>query len=272
MPPFWYTAENVLAGQAGSMERTEYEVMAAVEDRHWWYGGMRAIAAALLDEVYAGRRDLRILDAGCGTGGNVVFLRRYGSVAAVDLAPEAALFGRERLRGALARATVLALPFVDACFDLVTSFEVLYHRGVPDEGAALRETWRVLRPGGRLLLRLPAFEWLRGRHDSAVHGRRRYTIGDVQTLLRNQGFVIERISYVNTLLLPFPLVQRLIERLLPDAPDEGSDLQLPPALLNEALRWPLAAEAAWIARGGSFPVGLSVICRARKDQALACSG
>jgi len=271
MPPFWYTAETLLDGQAGGMERTEYEVMAAVEDRHWWYGGMRAIAAALLDEVYAGRRDLRILDAGCGTGGNVVFLRRYGSVAAVDLAPEAALFGRERLRGALARATVLALPFVDACFDLVTSFEVLYHRGVPDEGAALRETWRVLRPGGRLLLRLPAFEWLRGRHDSAVHGRRRYTIGDVQTLLRNHGFVIERISYVNTLLLPFPLIQRLIERLLPDTVDDGSDLQLPPALLNEALRWPLAAEAAWIARSGTFPVGLSVICRARKDQASACS-
>ena len=133
MPPFWYTAETLLDGQAGSMERTEYEVMAAVEDRHWWYGGMRAIAAALLDEVYAGRRDLCILDAGCGTGGNVVFLRRYGSVAAVDLAPEAALFGRERLRGALARATVLALPFVDACFDLVTSFEVLYHRGRSEE-------------------------------------------------------------------------------------------------------------------------------------------
>jgi SAM-dependent methyltransferase len=143
--------------------------------------------------------------------------------------------GVKRLRGALARATVLALPFVDACFDLVTSFEVLYHRGVPDEGAALRETWRVLRPGGRLLLRLPAFEWLRGRHDSAVHGRRRYTIGDVQTLLRNQGFVIERISYVNTLLLPFPLVQRLIERLLPDTPDEGSDLQLPPSVAERSV-------------------------------------
>ncbi len=246
------------------MERTEYEVMAAVESRHWWYGGMRAIAAALLDEVYPGRRDLRILDAGCGTGGNVVFLQRYGCVTAVDLAPEAALFGAERLHGRLARATVLALPFADACFDLVTSFEVLYHRGVPDESVALRETWRVLRPGGRVLLRLPAFEWLRGRHDSAVHGRRRYTAHEVCELLQQQGFEAERISYVNTLLLPLPLTQRFIERLLPDVHRNGSDLQLPPAILNEALRWPLAAEAAWIARGRTFPVGLSVICRARK--------
>ncbi|NWG20475.1 MAG: class I SAM-dependent methyltransferase [Chloroflexi bacterium] len=244
------------------MERAEYEVMAAVENRHWWYGGMRAITAALLDEVYAGRCDLRILDAGCGTGGNVAFLRRYGSVAAIDLAPEAAAFGGERLRGALVRGMVQTLPFISEWFDLVTSFEVLYHRGVPDEAPALNEAWRVLRPGGRLLVRLPAFEWLRGEHDRAVHGRRRYTAGDVCALLKD--FEIERISYVNTLLLPLPLMQRFIERMAPPADHGSSDLALPPALVNEALRWPLAAEAAWLARGHSFPVGLSVICRARK--------
>lgn len=246
------------------MEHAEYEVMAAVESRHWWYGGMRAIAAALLDEVYAGRRDLRILDAGCGTGGNALFLRRYGSVAAIDLAPEAAQFGGERLKRALVRGMVQALPFVDAWFDLVTSFEVLYHRGVPDEAPALQEAWRVLRPGGRLLLRLPAFEWLRGDHDRAVHGRRRYTAADVAGLVQAQGFVIERLSYVNSLLLPLPLTQRFIERLAPPANQIDSDLELPPALVNEAMRWPLVAEAAWLARGYSFPVGLSVICRAHK--------
>lgn len=246
------------------MERAEYEVMAAVEGRHWWYGGMRAIAAALLDEVYAGRHDLRVLDAGCGTGGNTVFLRRYGLVAALDFAPEAALFGGERLRRAMVRGRVQTLPFVAEWFDLVTSFEVLYHRGVPDEAPALREAWRVLRPGGRLLLRLPAFEWLRGDHDRAVHGRRRYTADDVRALLDDQGFVVERISYVNTLLLPLPLLQRFAERMTPPSGHSSSDLTLPPAMVNEAMRWPLAAEAAWLARGKSFPVGLSVICRARK--------
>jgi SAM-dependent methyltransferase len=239
--------------------------MAAVEGGHWWYGGMRAIAAALLDEVYGGRGDMRILDAGCGTCGNALFLQRYGCVTGIDLAPDALEFGGARLPGALARASVLALPFADASFDLVTSFEVLYHRGVPDEAPALAEARRVLRPGGRLLVRLPALELLRGKHDRAVHGRRRYTAAEVRAMLRAQGFVVERLSYVNTLLLPLALAQRLLERALPAAERAESDLTMPSAALNEALRWPMAAEAAWLARGGAFPVGVSVICRARRD-------
>src|SRR5262245_15015440 len=143
------------------MERSEYAVMAAVEDRHWWYGGMRAIAAALLDEAYRERGSLSILDAGCGTGGNALFLRRYGTVVGIDLAAEATELGGQRLPGVLARGSVIELPFADASFDLVTSFDVLYHRAVSDEHGALRETARVLRPGGRLLIRLPAYEFLR---------------------------------------------------------------------------------------------------------------
>src|SRR5438132_891799 len=103
------------------MERSEYIVMAAVEDRHWWYGGMRAIAAAMLAEAYGARRDLRILDAGCGTGGNALFLQRYGRVVGIDLAAEALELGGERLPGVLARGSVLEIPFADARFDLVTS-------------------------------------------------------------------------------------------------------------------------------------------------------
>jgi ubiquinone/menaquinone biosynthesis C-methylase UbiE len=200
------------------MERTEYAVMAAVEDRHWWYGGMRAIAAALLDSVYQGRGDLHILDAGCGTGGNALFLRRYGQVVGIDLAAEALDLGGQRLPGALARGSVLELPCADAIFDLVTSFDVLYHRAVPDERQALRESARVLRPGGRLLIRLPAYEFLRSKHDRAVHTRRRYTAGAARLLLQASGFAVERCSYVNSLLFPLPLAQRLMEHWRPRRP------------------------------------------------------
>src|SRR5438552_12851901 len=105
---------------------------------------MRAIAAALLDEASRGRRDLHILDAGCGTGGNALFLRRYGKVVGIDLAAEALDLGGERVPGLLARASVLEIPFANTSFDLVTSFDVLYHRAVPDEDQALDEMARVL--------------------------------------------------------------------------------------------------------------------------------
>lgn len=244
------------------MERTEYETMAAVELRHWWYGGMRATSAALLDAAYPGRRDLRILDAGCGTGGDAIFLRRYGEVYGLDYAEEALRLGSERLPGVLARGSVLDLPYADASFDLVTSFDVLYHRGVPDEAPALAETRRVLKPGGRLLLRLPAYEWLRSRHDRQVHTRRRYTAGEVREMLCAAGFVVERCTYVLSLLFPLPAAARLLERLTPDNGDESA-MEMPAAPINAVLRWPMAIEAAWLSLGGSMPFGLSVVCLAR---------
>jgi SAM-dependent methyltransferase len=246
------------------MEQAEYLVMAAVEGHHWWYGGMRAITASMLDIAYAGRRDLQILDAGCGSGGNVRFLQRYGSVTGIDLAAEALALGRERVHSDMARASVLAIPFADASFDLVTSFDVLYHRAVTDERVALCEARRVLRPGGLLLLRLPAYQFLLRRHDREVHTRRRYTAGHVRALLQSSGYVIERSSYINTVLFPLAVAQQLAERALPTFAPHGSNLVPPTAALNEALRWPLAAEAAWIARGRSFPFGLSIVCLARK--------
>jgi SAM-dependent methyltransferase len=243
------------------MERTEYETMAAVELRHWWYGGMRAVSAALLDRVYRDRRDLRILDAGCGTGGDALFLQRYGTVVGLDYAFEAVDFGSERLPGRLLRGSVLELPYANASFDLVTSFDVLYHRGVPDEAPALAEVRRVLRPGGRLLIRLPAYEWLRSRHDRQVHTRRRYTAGEVRALLETAGFRVERLTYVLSLIFPLPATLRLLERFTPDTGAESA-MDMPSAPVNLLLRWPMALEAAWLSLGGRFPFGLSVMALA----------
>ena len=244
------------------MERAEYEVMAAVEAQHWWYGGMRSIAAALIDPIYGERHDARILDAGCGTGGNGQFLGRYGRVVGLDLAPEALGPAWARLPGALARCSVSELPFADNSFDLVTSFDVLYHRGVPDEQTALREVRRVLAPLGRLLIRLPAYEFLRSKHDRAVHTRRRYTATSVRELLRGAGFFVERCSYINTLLFPVVLTQRLLERAVPALEQHDSDLALPATPVNLAMRWPMATEGAWLESGGIFPFGLSIIALA----------
>lgn len=250
----------------GCMERAEYDVMAAVEAAHWWYGGMRSIAAAILDPLYGNRHDLRILDAGCGTGGNGLFLQRYGTVVGMDFAPEALALGQDRLRGQLVRGSVNSLPFADNSLDLVTSFDVLYHRGVPDEVVALRDVRRVLRPLGRLLIRLPAYEFLRSKHDRAVHTRRRYTAATVRALLAEAGLVVERTTYVNTLLFPIPLAQRLLERAVPALEHQESDLAMPAPPLNTALGWPLATEAAWVEMGGSLPFGLSIVALAHSGK------
>jgi SAM-dependent methyltransferase len=246
------------------MEHIEYEIMAAVEDAHWWYRGMRALSAAWLDLAYQRRRDLRVLDTGCGTGGNGEFLQRYGCVTGLDLSALALQLGARRLPGKLTRGSVVTLPFADAAFDLVTSFDVLYHRAVIDEGAALAETWRVLRPGGRFLLRLPAYRWLSSKHDRSVHGRYRYTARETRALLLTSGFEIERISYINSLLFPIPVMQRLAERVLPQLQRSGSDLELPSPLVNGTLQAVLYSEAAWLRCGGRFPFGLSVLALARK--------
>lgn len=245
------------------MEAYEYEVMAAVEAEHWWYRGMRALSAAWLDQHYHQRADLRILDAGCGTGGNGAFLRRYGCVSGIDISALALQLGQRRLPGALARASVGGLPFRSGAFDLVTSFDVLYHRAVIDERQALRETLRVLRPGGRLLIRLPAYKWLRSEHDRSVHGRHRYSAAETRDLLLQAGFVVERLSYINSLLLPIPVLQRLIERVAPQQTVHESQLELPAPLLNTALGTIFSAEALWLRQGHYFPAGLSVLALAR---------
>ncbi|HEY0736814.1 MAG TPA: methyltransferase domain-containing protein [Herpetosiphonaceae bacterium] len=246
------------------MEQIEYEIMASVEGAHWWYRGMRAISAAWLDLVYGQRRDLRVLDTGCGTGGNGEFLQRYGCVAGLDLSALALELGWRRLPGKLARGSVVTLPFKDAAFDLVTSFDVLYHRAVIDEGAALAETMRVLRPDGRFLVRLPAYRWLSSKHDRSVHGRYRYTAAETHTLLTGAGFEIEQLSYINTLLFPVVLLQRLSERVLPQLEQAGSDLELPDPLVNRTLQTAMYTEAAWLRGGGRFPFGLSILALARK--------
>lgn len=245
------------------MKPEEYEVMFRAETRHWWYLGMEAIVRFLLDRYYARHAGLQILDAGCGTGAALTtYLADYGRVTGFDLS-ELAL-GFTKLRGAreLARASVEYAPFASESFDLVTSFEVLYERGVASDVRALREFFRILKRGGRLLFRLPAYDWLRGRHDEAVFTARRYTSRQVEDLLQKSGFVIERLSYVNMILFPLALIKRTMERILP-ARNAASDLTFNLGPLNGLLRALLAAEAPLVARA-RLPFGLSLIALARK--------
>jgi SAM-dependent methyltransferase len=247
------------------MEREQYAIMARREERHWWYAGMRRVALAVLDSVLDRRAGLRILDAGCGTGGTTVELERFGDVVGVDLVWEALGPARDRGLTALARASIEQLPFADASFDAATSFEVVYHLGVSSDTSALAEIRRVLKPGGLLLLRVPAHDWLRGKHDRLVHTRHRYARDELAHKLLAAGFNVEQLNWANTLLFPPAVAKRLLERT--NGHDSSAaaepDLWMPPGPLNALLESAVAVEAIAIPRQVPLPFGLSLLAVAR---------
>lgn len=242
------------------MDEAEYPRMAAAEEKHWWYSGMNALSASLLGQFLPPATSRRILDAGCGTGGAMAFLLpRFGQPLGVDFSPVALRLAQKRRLPGLAQASVTALPFAPRSFDLLVSFDVLYERGVADDRLALREFERVLRPGGWLLLRLPAFDFLRGRHDETVHTARRYRAPQVKGLLEQAGFVVRRCAYANFWLFPFLAVKRSSERLFASISGQ-SDLVWQAGPLNGLLRALLASESLF-----SPPFGSSVVALAQKN-------
>jgi SAM-dependent methyltransferase len=252
------------------MEKEQYDLMFAQEERHWWYVGMRRISAALLERYPpriegAGGRPLEILDAGCGSGGMTRYLQTFGNVTGIDLAPEALALAKQRRLPRLARSSVGALPFLDGSFDIVTSFDVLYHLNVNDDRAALADIHRVLRPGGIALIRLPAFDWIRGAHDEVVHTRHRYTKDELSAKLEDAGFRLEHATYANFLLFPLAPVKRYLEHR--QGSHEATDLWRPPAPINRLLADLLSLEAL-AAREMGLPWGLSVFAVARRVRPL----
>ncbi len=242
------------------MNVEEYARMFEAEEGQWWYAGMRQISGALLDQhLPAGGGPRRILDAGCGTGNNLVHFGARGRAVGVDLSEDALRFCRTRGVQA-ARASVLALPFGDGAFDLVTSFDVLYHRWVTDDRAAVSELARVLAPGGLLLVRVPALKMLWGAHDDAVLSRHRYTRGEIAALLRGAGLEVLEQTYANTLLFPVLALRRTLDRL---TGRHGSDVAFLPAPMESAFLGLLRTEA-WMVRRMRLPIGASVIALGRK--------
>lgn len=252
------------------MRTEDYEYLYHLEETFWWFAGMREITAALLDPLLA-PRDRVILDAGCGTGGNLEWLARYagnGRVVGIDLVSTALEFCRKRAHEHLALASATGLPFADKSFDLVTSFDVLVQ--IPGPGAderAMREMFRVLKPGGIAFMRGAAFEWMKSGHDRALGTERRYDLDELREKLKRAGFEVLRETYANSLLFPVAAFRRLLLKRLGLA-DEGSDVKpLPQNLqwLNRVFTNALLWEAKRLCDpNAKLPVGLSAICVARR--------
>lgn len=256
------------------MDAREYETLFRLERDFWWYRGLHAL---VLDQVSSlshpgAEGTTRMLDAGCGTGGILGRLEgrhELGSRIGIDWSPHALLWARQRARAPLGRASVTSLPFAPGSFDLIISLDVLYHAGVGSDDQALREFARCLRPGGRLILNLPAFESLRSSHDEAIHTARRYRRGPLRRQLTEAGLRIHRLTYWNSTLFPALALVRWGRRVTrggrPEPEHRKSDVEALPRAVNAALTAVLALERAWL-RHFDLPFGLSVLAVAERPR------
>ncbi len=204
---------------------------------------------------------LRVLDAGCGTGRNLLEFGVLGPVQGVEISSEAIEFCAARGIHGITQAPIEEMPFNDGSFELVLATDVIEH--LDDDRRALREIWRVAAPGAWLLVTVPAYRWLWGPHDEIYHHVRRYTLRSLRESLLAGGWSPVVWSYFNSLLLPPAAAVRLAARVRHSDGDGRLDVNLTPPALNRALLAPMELEAALIKRGVRFPAGVSIgiVCR-----------
>jgi len=247
------------------LKREYYAEYRQVEDVHWWFVGRRRILLQVLNRYLGnGDRDRRrILDVGCGTGTMLTYLASYGKAQGVDIDEEAIGYCRERGLTDVRLGSAETLPFEDGSFDLVTALDVVEH--LDDDAAALREIHRVLRPGGKLLMTVPAHPFLWGDQDEVNLHKRRYVASEVRDRLTATEFEVLRLTYINALMFApiaaIRMLRRLEHRLRPRITAQ-SDFRYPaPRPLNYVLGWIFGAEAP-IVRRIDIPFGVSILALA----------
>ena len=238
------------------MDRDYEQQTHRVEDSHWWYRGRRTVLERVLHGMRLPAR-ARILDAGCGSGRNMVELTAHGTVTGVELSSVSVEIARRRGVGDVLEGSILEMPFPAESFDLAVSLDVIEH--LDDDLRALKELRRVVVPGGRLLVTVPAYQWLWSGHDEINHHHRRYTRRSLLAVAEQAGWKCARTTYFNSLLLPVAILLRALDPLSSTTTESSLDLWVPPRPANWLLERPLTLEAAVIGHGGRIPAGLSLL-------------
>ncbi|GAB6182253.1 class I SAM-dependent methyltransferase [Desulfotomaculum defluvii] len=237
------------------MDDQIYLKMVTMEQNHWWYKGRREIIGKLLLPFLT--RQSNILDAGCGAGGTMEYMSKYGSVVGVDISQEMVEHCRNIGLAAYCES-IDNLPFENQSFDLVLCLDVLEH--LPNEQSALKELIRVVRPGGILTFSVPAFSWLWGKHDDLNNHYRRYNRGELIKLIEMFDLTIERITYFNLFLLP-PIW--FIRKMSKQSFQKRTDFEFGTGIINQILLSVLRIEKSLL-KVVNIPIGVSQIVVVRK--------
>lgn len=242
------------------MLQHEYEVMHAQEMTHWWFRGRRRVLVDLLRRASAGVTRPRVLDFGCGTGGNTDAFARVGEVTGLEPNAEAIALAHARGAARFCRGSGTELPFASGVFDAVVASDVLEH--IEDDVGAGLEIARVLKPGGALVFSVPAHPWLFAEHDTALWHHRRYTRTTLAGMLASAALAEEFVSYWNATLFPAVCAYRFVSPLLRRG-KARSDMAATPDAVNAPLAGILAVEAA-VLRHVRLPWGVSFVGIARR--------
>lgn len=236
------------------MERIVYDRMAELDSRHWWYRARREVLAALIARRIALRQDARILEIGCGTGHNLAMLSRFGRVDAIEMDAGARSVASSRLGQDVANAALPELAGVEeSAYDLIALLDVLEH--VEADREALASIARRLKPGGKILITVPAHPWLWSAHDRVNHHYRRYTRKSVKAVVEAAGLKLDMLSWFNSLLFPLAAASRLAGRV---TGKDDSDDALPAAPVNALFEKLFALERYALGRI-PFPPGVSLV-------------
>ena len=242
------------------MDRIVYDRMAAHDSTHWWYRARRDILADYLTRYGGLPQDARILEIGCGTGHNLPMLARFGAVEAIEIDPAARAIASERLGRPVGDAPLPELPGVErGAFDLVAVLDVVEH--IADDVAALAAMRTLLKPGGAILIAVPAHQWMWSAHDVVNHHHRRYSKNTLRAAIERAGLRAEKMSWFNSLLFPLAAAARVAGKI---TGREDSDDSPPAKPLNALFEAVFRLERRLIGRVPITP-GVSIVTLARAD-------
>ncbi len=245
------------------MDKTLYDNINRVEETHWWYRARRDIIFDWVKRVMPAYKDPRFLDIGCGTGFNITYLHQlgYNQVIGLDFSPDALAYCHSRQLKVLICGSAEQLPIQPACYDIILTLDILEH--LKEDRSALSEIFRVLRPGGSLIIFVPAFQFLWSFQDEISHHRRRYTAAELKEKVVQAGFELTKLTYANSLLFPIVWFGRIMLRTFPKYFKITSESQMNPPWMNSLLYRIFLVELSLL-HLIDLPVGVSILCVCKK--------